>query len=119
MKMSTKLTNNDYSSILKFYKMSIPKTRRALKKRAESVLAEKLCRCIKKVGLDEEARSIGICSKSIFKLKGLSRGKFTCKNKMKVDLKKMTIDEENKMRKKKMSKKAKREKKTGTRKTKI
>lgn len=98
MKMSSKLTTKDYISILKFYKKSIPKTRRALKKQAESILAEKLCRCIKKVGLDEESRSIGICSKSIFKLKGLSRGRFTCKNKMKVDLKKMTIEEE-KMRK--------------------
>lgn len=96
MKMSSKLTNKDYISILKFYKMSIPKTRRALKKQAETVLAEKLCRCIKKVGLDEEARSIGICSKSIFKLKGLSRGRFTCKDKMKVDLKKMSIDERKK-----------------------
>jgi hypothetical protein len=93
MKMASKLTNKDYISILKFYKMSIPKTRRALKKQAETVLAEKLCRCIKKVGLDEEPRSIGICSKSIFKLKGLSRGRFTCKDKMKVDLKKMSIEE--------------------------
>lgn len=90
--MSSKLTNKDYMSILKFYKITIPKTRRLLKKEAEKVLAEKLCRCIKKIGLDQESRSIGICSKSVFKLKGLSRGKFTCKKKMHVDVKKMTSE---------------------------
>lgn len=84
--MSSNLTKKDYISILNYYKTSIPKTRYLLKKKAETLLGEKLCRCIKNVG--EEPRSIGICTKAVFNNKGLSRGKFTCKNKLKVDVKK-------------------------------
>ena len=61
----TELTNNDYTKILKFYKKSIPKTSRLLKLQAESILANKLCRCIKKVDKKNESRSIGICTKTI------------------------------------------------------
>lgn len=77
--MSTELTNKDYASILNFYKMKIPKSRRLLKKQAEQIMAEKLCRCIKKVDVSNEAKSIGICTKTIFNNKGYTRGKFTCK----------------------------------------
>jgi hypothetical protein len=77
--MSTELTNKDYTSILNFYKMKIPKSKRLLKKQAEQIMAEKLCRCIKKVDLSNEAKSIGICTKTIFNNKGYTRGKFTCK----------------------------------------
>ena len=77
--MSTELTNKDYISILNFYKMKIPKSKRLLKKQAEEIMAEKLCRCIKKVDVKNEAKSIGICSKTIFVNKGYTRGKFTCK----------------------------------------
>ena len=45
------LTKKDYIKILKYYKLSVPKNRKTLKKRAEKVLATKLCRCIKKVCL--------------------------------------------------------------------
>ncbi len=86
-RMSSNLTKKDYISILNYYKTSIPKTRYLLKKKAENLLGEKLCRCIKKIG--EEPRSIGICTKAVFKNKGLSRGKFTCKKKFHVDVKKM------------------------------
>ena len=77
--MSTELTNKDYASILNFYKMKIPKSKRLLKKQAEQIMSEKLCRCIKKVDVKNEAKSIGICSKTIFVNKGYTRGKFTCK----------------------------------------
>ena len=77
--MSTELTNKDYASILNFYKMKIPKSKRLLKKQAEEIMAEKLCRCIKKVDVSNEAKSIGICTKTIFNNKGYTRGKFTCK----------------------------------------
>lgn len=87
-KMSSTLTKKDYISILNFYKLPIPKTRYLLKKKAETILGQKLCKCIKKVG--EEPRSIGICSKAVFNQKGLSRGKFTCKKKQKVAIRKMT-----------------------------
>jgi hypothetical protein len=79
--MSTELTNKDYISILKYYNMTIPKSKRLLKKQAESIMAEKLCRCIKKVDkqIKNEAKSIGICSKTLFKKRDYSLKKFTCR----------------------------------------
>ena len=75
------VTNSDYKKILEYYKIPIPKSNRLLKTKAEHILATKLCRCIKKVGLENESRSIGICTKSIFNRKGYTRGKFKCKSK--------------------------------------
>ena len=72
--MSTELKNKDYISILKFYKLNIPKSKRLLKQHAENILNDKLCRCIKKLEPDNEAKSIAICSKSIFGNKNLKRG---------------------------------------------
>ena len=66
---------------MEYYKKSIPKSKRLLKIEAEKILATKLCRCIKKIGLKEEQKSIGICTKTIFNNKGYTRGKFKCKNK--------------------------------------
>jgi len=77
--MSTELTNKDYISILKYYKMNVPKSKRLLKTQAETIMAEKLCRCIKKVDVKNESKSIGICTKTIFNKKGYTRSKFTCK----------------------------------------
>ncbi len=78
---SMKLNNSDYKTILNYYKLSIPNHSSTLKKKAEQILSEKLCRCIKKVGkvVKSEAKAIGICTRSIFKRKGLKRGKFTCR----------------------------------------
>ncbi len=86
----TELTNNDYIQILKFYKKSIPKTQRLLKLLAENIIANKLCRCIKKVDKKNEARSIGICTKTIINNKGYTRGKFKCRRKTSIKLKKNT-----------------------------
>ena len=84
------ITDNDYKKILEYYKKPLPPSRRLLKLNAEKILAQKLCRCIKKVGVnsDNEARSIGICTKTIFNRKGFTRGKFQCKKNVKVDFKK-------------------------------
>jgi hypothetical protein len=79
-----KITDNDYKKILKFYKISIPKSKRLLKIQSDKILATKLCRCIKKVGLKNESKSIGICTKSIFNRKGFTRSKFKCKGKQSV-----------------------------------
>jgi len=76
-----KITDNDYKKILEFYKISIPKSKRLLKIQAEKILATKLCRCIKKVGLENESKAIGICTKTILNRKGFTRGKFKCKGK--------------------------------------
>lgn len=83
-----KITDNDYKKILEFYKISIPRSKRLLKMQAEKILATKLCRCIKKVGLENESRSIAICTKTIFNRKGLTRGKFKCKKKQTVSFNK-------------------------------
>jgi hypothetical protein len=86
--MSSEITNDDYIKILNYYKISIPKSKRLLKLQAEKILAEKLCRCIKKIEPVNEARSIGICTKTIFNRKGLTRGKFECKKNRKVTFRK-------------------------------
>ena len=85
---SYKLVNKDYISILKFYDIPIPKSKRQMKQLAEKIMAEKLCKCIKKVNPENEAKSIGICSKTIFNSKGLSRGTFQCKSPQSVKIRK-------------------------------
>jgi hypothetical protein len=82
--MVSELTNKDYISILKYYKLNIPKSKRLLKKQAEKIMAEKLCKCIKKIDPENEAKSIGICTKTIFNRKGYTRGEFQCKKKQTV-----------------------------------
>ena len=82
--MVSKLTNKDYSNILQYYKLNIPKSKRLLKKQAEKIMAEKLCKCIKKIDPNNEAKSIGICTKTIFNRKGYTRGQFQCKKKQSV-----------------------------------
>jgi hypothetical protein len=84
----SELTNYDYKKILDFYDKPIPKSKRLLKTQAEKLLASKLCRCIKRVDKENEARAIGICTKTIINNKGLIRGKFTCKKKQQITLKK-------------------------------
>ena len=86
--MSTRLTNKDYISILKYYNKKIPKSKIVIKIQAEKIMAQKLCKCIKKVDPIYEAKSIGICTKSIFNRKGLTRGQFQCKKKQSVKFRK-------------------------------
>ena len=82
------LNQKDYIKILEFYNKTIPKSKRLLEEEAENILSEKLCKCIKKVEnnvkMNNEARAIGICTKTIFNRKGLTRGKFNCKGKNRV-----------------------------------
>ena len=92
----TNLTNKDYKKILEFYKETIPKSKRLLKIQAENILASKLCKCIKKVDKVNEARSIGICTKTVINNKGFTRGKFTCKKKQSIVLKKKMKTRKNK-----------------------
>ena len=84
----SELTNNDYKQILEYYNKPIPKSRRLLKNNAEQILSEKLCKCIKKIEPENEARSIGICTKTIFNRKGYTRGKFKCRGKRAITVKK-------------------------------
>ena len=86
----TNLTNNDYKTILEYYNKSIPKSKRLLQLEAEKIMSNKLCRCIKKVDVKNEARSIGICTKTIINRKGYTRGAFKCKGKATLKLSKKT-----------------------------
>jgi len=81
-----KLTTCDYTKILNYYNIEVPANKKETKRLAEDVLAEKLCECIKKVSPDNEPKSIGICTRSIFKNKGLKRGTFNCRGKRHVKL---------------------------------
>jgi hypothetical protein len=85
---SFKITKSDYIKILKYYNLNIPSKTEDIKKTAEKILAEKLCKCIKKVTPLNEAKSIGICTKTIFNRKGLTRGNFKCTGKKYVFFKK-------------------------------
>ena len=87
--MPGKLTNKDYVSILKYYNLPIPKSKRLLQKQSEQIMSEKLCKCIKKLDPTNETKSIGICTKTIFGRKGFSRGKFQCKKKQSVKFKRI------------------------------
>ena len=86
--MPTRLTNKDYISILKYYNKKIPKSKILVKIQAEKIMAQKLCKCIKKVDPIYEANSIGFCTKSIFNSKGLTRGQFQCKKTQSVKIRK-------------------------------
>ena len=83
------LSKNDYVKILEYYKMD-PKSYRKdkLQKKAEQLLATKLCRCIKKVHKDgknkeKEQRAIAICRNSVLTKKHLRNFGFTCKKRAK------------------------------------
>jgi hypothetical protein len=92
--MSMALNKKDYTKILKYYNLPIPKSASKMKKQAEEVLALKLCRCIKKVSPSNEAKAIGVCTRTIFERKKLTRGAFTCKRNRSVEvsrLRKRTI----------------------------
>ncbi len=81
------LTQHDYKQILEYYKIYIPSNKKQMKHAAEKIIAEKLCKCIKKIDPKNESRSIGICSKTVINRKGFVRGKFQCKKKRFVTLK--------------------------------
>ena len=83
MNSKTNMNNNDYIQILNYYNVPIPKSKKMIKEEGEKILALKLCKCIKKVNTKDanEPRAIGICTKTIFNRKGLTRGKFKCKGK--------------------------------------
>lgn len=78
-----KLTKEDYIKILNFYNINYRKNNfNHIKRKAENILADKLCRCIKRVKTPndkDENRAIGICKNSVLNKKNISAGKFSCK----------------------------------------
>ena len=84
-----KLKNRDYIKILNYYGKSVPHNKKDVKKNATNILTQKLCSCIKKISPKSvENKSIRICTKSVISKKGLTRGKFKCKNIQMIQLKK-------------------------------
>ena len=77
------LDKNDYINILKYYDIDYTsKNTRGIKNMAEKILAEKLCKCIKKVNTNNnESRAIALCKTSVLHKKGIKNFKFTCKKK--------------------------------------
>jgi hypothetical protein len=84
----SKLNNNDYKQILEYYNEPIPGSKNLIKLNAEHILASKLCKCIKKLDTTNEAKAIGICTKTVINNKGLIRGEFKCKKNSTIKLKK-------------------------------
>jgi hypothetical protein len=80
-----RLSLNDYKSILKYYNIDIIGMKNSIiKKNAEDILAEKLCRCIKAVDKTKsknETKAIAVCKNSVLTKKNLKISKFTCKTK--------------------------------------
>lgn len=98
------LSLDDYRNILKYYDNTIPRSHAELKRAAETLMANKLCGCIKKVGKtpsQTEGRAIGICTKTIFNKKGIKRGSFKCKKRTRT----VSMKKKRKTRKARLSKK--------------
>ena len=84
------ITHRDYLDILKYYKIDAAHFKKNdVRKKAEHLLATKLCKCIKKrAGANvmgtgtgtSESRAIAICYDSVIRKKGLKTFKFKCKN---------------------------------------
>jgi hypothetical protein len=80
-----RLSLNDYKLILKYYNIDISGMKNsAIRKRAEGILAEKLCRCIKTVDkskTNKNIKAIAVCKNSVLTKKHLKISKFSCKKK--------------------------------------
>jgi len=89
----SQLNNNDYINILNYYNETIPKSSHLLKSKALTIIANKLCKCIKKVSTKKlvprkgysnksregpEGREIALCTTSVINKKGFKRGSFKC-----------------------------------------
>lgn len=94
MAKKLRLTRKDYETVLKYYKLPFKQSEKAssIKVRAEKVLADKLCRCIKRVTKKSrstnEQRSIAICKKSVLQKKGLTDVGFKCRKSTTISLRK-------------------------------
>lgn len=73
------LRKKDYLEILRFYNInSFGLKLGELRDISNKILANKLCRCIKKVNSANETKSISICKNSILTKKNLKVGHFKC-----------------------------------------
>jgi len=89
-----RLSLNDYISILKYYEIETSGMKtKDIKRKAEDILAKKLCRCIKAVDNKQsgskqsgsnESKAIAVCKNSVFTKKNLKIAKFKCKKSAKL-----------------------------------
>jgi hypothetical protein len=92
--MSNQLNKADYLAILNYYDIPLEKNTsiQYIKKTAEDILANKLCKCIKKVQKSnkslKEPRAIAICKESVIHKKGVEISRFSCKKRNKLIAKK-------------------------------
>ncbi len=83
-----KLSKQDYLDILNHYNIIYNKNLpiNLLRKSTENIVAQKLCRCIRKVKNNDvnkdEPRAIAICNNSVILKKNLGIYNFKCKNKI-------------------------------------
>tara|TARA_Y100000768_G_scaffold373357_1_gene341889 strand:+ start:1212 stop:1532 length:321 start_codon:yes stop_codon:yes gene_type:complete len=87
------LFHKDYADILDFYDIDYKNmTKKDVKLLAEDFLANKLCRCIKKVDpkRKNEKKAIKICRSSVLHKKGVDSNRFKCKKKARFISKKGT-----------------------------
>jgi hypothetical protein len=87
-----KMTKSDYEKILSYYKIPIDNLSSAeLKRKAEEILATKLCKCIKavekKVGTQN---AIALCTTSVVGKKGLKYFDISCKGRARFNPRKGT-----------------------------
>jgi hypothetical protein len=75
------MTKTDYEKILSYYKLPFGNLSNAeLKRKAEDILATKLCKCIKAVERKVGAQNaISLCTASVFGKKGLKYFDMSCK----------------------------------------
>lgn len=72
------LTKKDYQVILNYYGVQTKGLKiQSMRNIALDILANKLCRCIKKVS-DDKSKSVPICKDSVFGKKGLEVSRFKC-----------------------------------------
>ena len=89
---NAQLSHKDFKTILKYYKIKIPKSKKLTRKKAVNILAQKLCKCVKKLQRKTKKRqrkklrnpATRICSASIFNKRGIKHGRFNCKKKPKL-----------------------------------
>jgi hypothetical protein len=93
MPKGLRLTKKDYEIVLKYYDLPYKKSDKAkdIKTKAEKVLSDKLCRCIKRVTKKRKTKNeniaIPICKKSILLSKGFTDSGFKCKKSRSITLK--------------------------------
>lgn len=86
-----KLLLKDYKTILNYYDIDYDKLKNTeIKNKAEEVLAQKLCKCIKKIDRKNKTNPVPLCKNSVISKKGLHIYNFSCKNKPSLRYKKNT-----------------------------